>query len=534
MRRTKGDTDNAAYMARHCLCAAALLALAMPASAQEITLAFGSAVTSIDPLFHNLSSIINISLNMFDRLIDQDEHQRLKPGLATAWKPIDDTTWEFTLRPGVKFHDGSDFGAEDVVASLKRVAWMPNSPSPFTIYTRAITGTVVVDDHTIRIKTATPYPLLPVDISSIHIVARKYEQAPTNDFNDGRAAIGTGPFRFVQYVAGDRIVLARNDEYWREKPSRRKATYRIIPANPTRIAALLAGDAQAIDAVPPTDLARLQTTPDVTIARTLSNTVLFLHMDQFREQTPDATDKSGAMLPHNPFKDRRVRQAISKAINRQALVERVMEGSAIPAGDLLAHGFFGVSPRIEPDAYDPDGARKLLAEAGYPNGFAVTIHGPNDRYVNDAQVLQAIAPMLVRVGIDAKVVALPWSSFITQASAPNYAYSMLLIGNGATTGEYSFPVRAQFATVDRDRGMGASNRARYSNPELDAVLARAMATVDDGKRELLLRKVGEIGMADQAVVPLFYQDNLFAMRKGLSYTARADGYMAAFMVRPAN
>ncbi len=512
---------------------AALIALAMPASAQEITLAFGSAITSIDPLFHNLSSNINISLNLFDRLIEQDEHQRLKPGLATEWKPIDDTTWEFKLRPGVKFHDGSDFGAEDVVASLKRVTWMPNSPSPFTIYTRAITGTEVVDAHTIRIKTATPYPLLPVDISSIHIVSKKYEQAPTNDFNDGRAAIGTGPFKFVQYVQGDRIVVARNDNYWGDKPYWQKATLRIIPANPTRIAALLAGDAQAIDAVPPTDLARLQTNPTVTIARTLSNTVLFLHMDQFRDQTPFATDKSGAPLPHNPFQDRRVRQAISKAINRQALVERVMENSAIPAGDLLAQGFFGVSPRTKPDDYDPDSARRLLAAAGYPDGFSITIHGPNDRYVNDAQVLQAIAPMLVRVGIDAKVVTMPWSTFITQASAPNYAFSMLLIGNGATTGEYSFPVRAQFATVNRDTGMGASNRARYSNPRLDEVLARAMATVDDAKRELLLQQVGEIGMADQAVVPLFYQNNLFAMRKGLAYTARADGYMAAFMVRPA-
>jgi peptide/nickel transport system substrate-binding protein len=514
--------------------AAALVALATPAAAQEITLAFGSAVTSIDPLFHNLSSNINISLNIFDRLIEQDERQHLKPGLATAWRPIDDTTWEFTLRPGVRFHDGSDFSAEDVVASLKRVAWMPNSPSPFTIYTRAIAGTVVVDAHTLHIKTATPYPLLPVDISSIHIVSRKYEQAPTNEFNDGRAAIGTGPFKFVQYVAGDRIVVARNDDYWGAKPTWQKATLRIIPANPTRIAALLAGDVQGIDAVPPTDLARLQVDPNVSVARTLSNTVLFLHMDQFRDQTPFATDRSGAPLPHNPIKDVRVRKAISKAMNRAALVERVMESSAIPASDLLAQGFFGVSPRIKPDAFDPEGARKLLADAGYPNGFAVTIHGPNDRYVNDEKVLQAIAPMLVRVGIDTKVVALPWSTFITQASAPNYAYSMLLIGNGATTGEYSFPVRAQFATVDRDRGMGASNRARYSNPQLDEVLAKALATVDDAKRELLLQQVGEIAMADQALVPLFHQDNLFATRKGLNYTARADGYMAAFMVRPAN
>jgi peptide/nickel transport system substrate-binding protein len=509
------------------------LALAAPARAQEITLAYGSAVTSIDPLFHNLSSNINFSLNLFDRLVEQDEHQRPVPGLATAWKAVDDNTWEFKLRGGVHFHDGAAFGPEDVAASLKRVAWMPNSPSPFTIYTRAIKETIIVDPTTIRFKTAAPYPLMPVDISSIHIVERQYAEAPTVDFNSGRAAIGTGPYKFVSYIAGDRLVLARNDDYWGTKPAWAKATLRIIPNNPARIASLLAGDVQGIDNVPPSDVARLAKDANVSVVRTLSNTVMFIHIDQFREQTPDVTDKAGAPLPKNPFKDRRVRQAMSKAINREALAERVMEGAAHPAGDLLAEGFFGVSPNTKPDAYDPDAARKLLAEAGYPNGFAMTIHGPNDRYINDAQILQAVAPMLTRVGIETKVVALPWAVFIAQASAPNYAYSALLIGNGATTGEMSFPLRAQEATVNAATGMGASNRARYSNPEVDALLAQAMATVDDAKRERLLQQTAEVGMADQALVPLFYGDDVYALRKGLAYTPRPDGYMAASMVRPA-
>lgn len=184
--------------------------------------------------------------------------------------------------------------------------------------------------------------------------------------------------------------------------------------------------------------------------------------------------------------------------------------------------------------YDPARARKLLAEAGYPNGFAITIHGPNDRYPNDDKVLQALAPMLTRIGIDTKVVAQPWTIFIGQASAPTYAYSLLLIGNSATTGEASFPLRAQVATVSSEKGMGASNRARYSNPKVDEVLDRALATVDDKKREALLQETAEIAMADQALVPLFYQDNTYALRKGLAYTGRADGYMAAFMIRPGN
>ena len=519
-------------------CFAAMVAMALapctPAGAQEITLAYGSAVTSIDPLFHNLSSNINFSLNLFDGLVEQDEHQRPAPGLATAWKAVDDTTWEFKLRPGVHFHDGSTFGPEDVAASLKRVAWMPNSPSPFTIYTRAITETIIVDPTTIRFRTAAPYPLMPVDISSIHIVQRLFEQAPTVDFNSGRAAVGTGPYKFVSYTAGGRLVLARNDDYWGAKPAWAKASLRIIPNNPSRIATLLAGDVQGIDNVPPSDMARLENDANVSVVRTLSNTVMFIHLDQFRDQTPDVTDKSGAPLPKNPFKDRRVRQAISKAINREALVEHVMEGAAHPAGALLAEGFFGVSPNTKPEKYDPDAARRLLAEAGYPNGFVMTIHGPNDRYINDEKLLQAVAPMLIRVGIETKVVALPWAVFIAQASNPNYAYSSILIGNGATTGEMSFPLRAQVATVNAATGMGASNRSRYSNPEVDALLAKAMATVDDAKRDLLLQQTSEVAMADQALVPLFYGDDVYALRKGFSYVPRPDGYMAAFMVRPAN
>jgi peptide/nickel transport system substrate-binding protein len=513
---------------------AALAFLATPVIAQEITLGYGTAVTSIDPHFHNLASNIKLSIHVFDRPVDQDEKMRLKPALATEWKAIDDTTWEFKLRPGVKFHDGSDFGAEDVAASIRRVAWVPNSPSPFTIYTRPIRETVVVDPLTIRFKTAAPYPLMPVDLASINIVSRKQEQAPTTAFNDGSAMIGTGPYKFTAYAPGDKMELQRNDAYWGAKPHWNKATIKIITNNASRVAALLAGDVQAIDDVPPTDYVGLKGNANVAIVRAAANSVIFMHLDSFRDQSPFVTDKAGQVLPKNPFKDVRVRQAISKAMNRQALVERIMDDTASPAGGLLAEGFFGVSTKLKPDTFDPDAAKKLLADAGYPNGFSLTIHGPNDRYPNDAKVLQAVAPMLTRIGIETKVVSQPWATFITQASTPNYAFSAILIGNSATTGEASFPLRAQVATVDAAKGMGASNRSRYSNPKVDELLGRAMTTVDDAKREALLQETAEVAMADQALVPLFYQDNIYALRKGLAYNGRADGYLAAFMIRPAN
>jgi peptide/nickel transport system substrate-binding protein len=505
---------------------------ASPAVAKDLSIGVTSAVTALDPHYHNLSSNFNIALNIFDRLIDQDAQQRLVPGLASSWTAVDDTTWEFKLRPGITFHDGSAFGAEDVAASLRRVPWVPNSPGSYEVYTRAITEIIVVDPLTLRLKTAAPAPLLPVDLSSIDIISRKFENASTADFNNGTATIGTGPFRFVSYASGDRVQLRRNEAYWGPAPAWENATIRMISASGVRIAALLSGDVQVIDNVPPSDAKHLTRNSAVRVESTRSNSVLFLHMDSFRDQTPMVTDRSGQPLPANPFKDVRVRRALSLAIDRQTLTERLMEGAATPASQLLADGFFGVSPRLRPDRYDPEAARKLLAEAGYPHGFALTITGSNNRYLNDAKVVQAIAPMLIRVGIEAKVATFPWSVFITQAGPPHYAYSLFLAGNSSTTGEASFPLRAQFATVNRETGMGSSNRARYSNPEVDRVLTEAMRTVDDGQREALLQKVAEIAMADQAVVPLFYQDNVFASRVGYRYTPRSDGFVSAAMVSP--
>jgi peptide/nickel transport system substrate-binding protein len=200
----------------------------------------------------------------------------------------------------------------------------------------------------------------------------------------------------------------------------------------------------------------------------------------------------------------------------------------------MADGFFGTSPKLKPDAFDAEGARKLLTEAGYPNGFGLTIHGPNDRYPNDEKVLQAIGPMFNRVGIDTKVVTMPWATFAGQSSNPNYAFSVMLVGWGADTGEVSSPLRSLLATVNRDAGMGGSNRGRYSNPKMDTMLAQALATVDDEKRDKLLQEASEVAIGDMGLIPLHYQINVWAMRKGLSYAPRADEYTLAQGVRPAS
>jgi peptide/nickel transport system substrate-binding protein len=508
--------------------------LAGGAAAQDIAIGLAGAVTSIDPHFHALQPNINVAAHIFDTLVAQDPRQRLIPSLATEWRPLDDTTWEFKLRRGVKFHDGSDFTAEDVVATLRRVPWVPNSPSSFAIYTRPIVESTIVDPYTIRFRTARPYPLLPNDLAQVYIIAHANVEAPTGDFNNGRAAIGTGPYRFVEYVPGDRIVVQRNDTYWGERPHWQRVTLRQISNDAARVAALLAGDIQAIENVPPDAIPRLRGNDNITISQTVSNRLVYLHLDTARDQSPFATDRAGAVLPNNPLKDVRVRRALSMAINRQAIVSRLLDGVAIPAGGLLPDEFFGASPRLTPMPYNPEQARRLLAEAGYPNGFGLTIHGPNDRYIKDEAVLQAIGPMFSRIGIETRVVTMPWATFASQASAPNYSFSVMLVGWGAGTGEVSSPLRSLLATVNPQAGMGASNRGRYSNPHMDEVLAQALATVNDQRREQLLQEASEIAINDVGLIPLHYQINVWAMRRGITYAARTDESTLGQFFRPAN
>ncbi|MBU2532020.1 MAG: ABC transporter substrate-binding protein, partial [Alphaproteobacteria bacterium] len=375
---------------------------AVPAKAKDLTIALASEPTSIDPHFHNLTPNNSLAMHFFDALVIFDEKQKVTPGLATSWKPIDDLTWEFKLRRDVKWHDGSPFTADDVVFTLQRAGNVPNSPSSFGTYTKGKTA-VKVDDHTVHIKTEKPYPLMVTDLTTIGIVSKKNgEGATTQDYNSGKAAIGTGPYKFVEYVPGDRIVMKSNPDYWGTKQKWDTVTMKPIKSGPSRVAALLAGDVDVIEGVPTADIARLKKEPNLQLSSGISNRVIYLHLDHQRDDSPYVKAADGGPIK-NPLKDVRVRTAISKAINRDAIVERVMEGVAIPAGQLLPDGFFGVSPNLKPVAYDLEGAKKLLADAGYPDGFQLTVHGPNDRYINDAKIAEAIGQMLTRLGLKMKV-----------------------------------------------------------------------------------------------------------------------------------
>jgi peptide/nickel transport system substrate-binding protein len=452
------------------------------------------------------------------------------PGLALSWKPTDDLTWEFKLRKGVKFHDGTDFTADDVVCTFERAPNVPNSPASFGTYIKGKT-VVKVDDYTVHFKTAEPYPVMGNDVSTIPIISDSVGcGASTEDFNSGKAAVGTGPFKFVSYKPGESIVMTRNDAYWGDKSPWSEIEFRPIKSGPSRVAALLAGDVDMIAGVPTTDIETLKKNDKVTLSQGVSNRVIYLHMDQFREDSPFIHAHGGGKIK-NPLLDLRVRKAISMAINRDAIVDRVMEGVAIKAGQLLPEAFFGISPNLKPVEYDPKGAKALLAEAGYPDGFEMTIHGPNDRYLNDAKIAEAIGQMLTRVGIKTAVETMPRSVYFSRASTGGEGgqpeFSFILVGWGAGSGESSSPLKSLIHTYNKAGGFGAANRGRYSNKDVDAAIEEALRTVDDPKRQDLLAKATEMSINDVAIIPTHFQVNTWASRKGIKYIARTDEYTNA-------
>nr|WP_229457932.1 ABC transporter substrate-binding protein [Massilia glaciei] len=478
--------------------------------------------TSMDPHFNNLVPNINVSNHMFETLTKMDANSRVGPGLALSWTLVDKLHWEFKLRKGVKFHDGSEMTAEDVLWSVERPATIVGSPGKFDSFTSAIVAKKIIDPHTIRFTTRQAHPLILADLTSVFIVSKKATQGLSSEaFNSGKGMVGTGPFKFVKFQRDDRVELARFDDYWGPKKADwSKVTLRFIPNGATRVAALLAGDVQAIEHVPTPDLERVRARADLEVYTKTSHRLIFLALDAARAPSPFVTAKDGAALAKNPLQDLRVRRALSMAIDRNLIKARVMEGLSDPTNNLVPPGMFGHNPALLTTTHDPEGAKKLLAEAGYPDGFGLTLHTPNNRYVNDEKIAQAIAQMLARVGIKASVKGLPIAVF--SARGAKREFSTYLFGWGAQTGESSTTLRSLLACEDPAKGFGGFNWTRYCNARLDAMLVTAMGTVDSKLRLALLQNAAALAVKDVALIPLHHQVTTWAARKGYVYQARTD------------
>lgn len=496
------------------------------AFAQQTALQIGLAAppTTLDPHHQNNAPNNALGNHIFDALVTNDEQSQSKPGLASSWKVIDDLTWDFTLNTKAVFSDGTPFTAADAIASIERVARVP-SVTPYTTYTRTITEMSEPEPGILRIRTSEPDPILLNSLSRIRIISAKHAQADSADFNSGAAAIGTGPFVLKEYVPGNRIVLARNDTYWGTPPTFESVTLHIITDQGARLASLLSGDLDLVEQVPFQGIERVESNPQFKIIRGQSSRVVFFGGDMHRDVTPFATDNNGKPLKSNPFKDIRVRRAFGMAINREAVIQRVMAGNAIIADQFMQPGGFGISDNIKPIPYDPQGAKALLAEAGYPDGFKLTIHGPNDRYVNDARIVQAAAQFLTRIGIQTVVDVMPWSVYSSRYS--NADFSFYLGSWGVNTGETSNPLIALTVTRNPDDGTGASNNNRYSNPELDALVMKAKETLDDTERAKLLGQACEIVFNQHVIIPLHNEVSVTGAKKTVEYMPRNDQYTLA-------
>lgn len=495
------------------------------AQARPLRVAFDAEWTSLDPHFHTFPYNLSVAHHLFDALVEHDAAQQVVPRLAERWEAVEPTRWRFHLRGDARFADGAPVTAADVAASVERIRSIKNSPGPLTSVIRPITAMSAVDARTVEITTSEPTPALPSLLTSVYVVPARLRDAPTEAFNSGEAQQGSGPYRFVSYRRGDRLILARNPAHWAPPPAWEQVELRIIPNPAGREAALLAGDVDFIVNPSTTGLERLSRDPKIAVHRAISTRITYLQVHQGPQPLADMTGTGG----RNPFADPRVRRAVSLAIPRDALVERALDGLAVPAGQIIPPGQSGHDPALRVEPPDPDAARRLLAEAGWAEGFDVRLSTPSDRNLNGRQVAQAIAAGLTRIGIRTNVNAVPLSIWV--AEWRRGLYSMVMHGAGPVPVTWTL-VPQLTGTKDMAGGFGPSNESFYSNAGLDRTMRAALGEIDTARREALLHEAAQTIRAETAVVPLYHEAALWASRADLTFAARADTLTYATDIRP--
>ncbi|WP_424137868.1 ABC transporter substrate-binding protein [Roseomonas chloroacetimidivorans] len=507
-----------------------------PASAQSAVLRIGmkSQPTSLDPQFDAITSNSSVICQICEPLVDWDNSYNLRPLLATRWTIRDPLNWEIELRPDVLFSDGKPFTAEDVIFTLDRLKKVRNGASTFRMYGALIGNARADGPHRLLVTTLQPHPLLMSDLAQLPILSRAAAsgEAPegrtTAEMNTGTGLIGTGPYRFISWNRGAEITLERNERYRGPAPAFGRAILRPITDSGARVAALLSGDVDLIEDPPTDNVEAMGRDTRLTMVETLSNRLMFLSLDVSGEPSPGIGRTDG----RNPLKDVRVRQALSLALDREALVARVMSGVAKPAGDFLPRPIAGTLPdRERPPRADPARARALLAEAGWGEGFDLTLVSPIGRYVNDVRLAQAIAGFWTRIGIRTAVESAPPATFFTNAR--NRRYSAWLVGWTNGSGETSQTLRPILGTRGVGEGWGGANNNGYSSPEMDRALQLAMLAFGPAERRALLERAGRIALDDHSILPVLFEVSTWAMRRGLAFEGRVDQRTMASLCRPA-
>jgi peptide/nickel transport system substrate-binding protein len=496
-----------------------------PAEAKTFRIADQGDALSMDP--HSLNESLQLSFtgNIYEPLVAHDKKLGLVPGLATKWTQVNPTTWRFELRRGVTFHDGTPFTADDVLFSFARAA---ADGSDMKSYTNEIAQVKKVDADTVDIVTKNPFPILPDVISLVYIMSKKWcEENRAERPVDKRKGVenaasfkanGTGPFRLRSRDPGVRTVLARNLNYWdKVETNIDEVVFTPIGADATRVAALISGEIDFMQPVPVQDVARLKQNPNLNIVQGPELRTIFLGMDQARNELLFSNVKG-----KNPFKDVRVRRAFFQAIDIEAIRTRIMRGAATPTALMVAPGIKGFAPELNKRLpYDPEASKKLLAEAGYPSGFEVKMNCPNDRYVNDGEICQAVAGMLARVGVKVNLEAETKGTYFPKILSRNTSF--YLLGWTPATYDSHNVLNAILGTPDPS-GRGQFNLGGYSNARVDELTKLVQSETDQAKRNAMIAEAFKIHQDEVGHLPLHQQALAWGMKKSVSVVQLPDNF----------
>ena len=503
----------------------ALSAVGVVASAQTVRIANQGDALSMDP--HSLNETLQLSVtgNVYEPLVGRNKDLSLTPMLATSWKQTSPTVWRFELRKGVQFHDGTPFTADDVVFSLARTQV---EGSDMKSYTNDFKEVRKIDSHTVEIETKTPFPILPDVLSLVYIMSKKW--CETNQATvpvDRRKGVentasfkanGTGPFRVRERQPNVRTVFTRNGSYWGKiEGNVTEVVFTPIGNDATRVAALLSGEVDVMEPVPVQDIDRVNSSANTRAVTGPELRTIFLGMDQKRDELLYSNVKG-----KNPFKDKRVRQAFYQAIDIKGIKKTVMRGASNPSAQLVGPGINGFQPEMKRLPYDVEAAKKLMAEAGYPNGFEVSMNCPNARYVNDGRICQTVAANLSRINVKINLQAETKGTYFPKVLRRDTSFYML--GWTPATYDAHNAMNAIMRCVD-DKGAGQFNLGAYCNPKVDELTLKVQAETDKDKRNAYIKEAFDLHAADVGHIPLHQQALAWGVNKKVKLVQLADNFM---------
>jgi peptide/nickel transport system substrate-binding protein len=503
--------------------ATAAVFVAGAAHAASLKWAAQNDILTLDPHSQNHATTNSILQHAYEGLTRYTKDYKIEPALATGWKQLSDTHWRFTLRKGVRFHDGSPFSADDVVFSFNRIM---QPQGTMQIYVTGVKEVKKVDDHTVDFILTGPVPILLRNIVDFRIMSKSWaEKTRSENVQDyrkkeetyaSRNVNGTGPYMIKGWEPDKRIVMEHFKGWWGKLDGNvSEVTYNPVKADATRVAALISGDVDLVTDLPVQDVERLRKEPKLKVLDGHEVRTIFIGMDQHSPELKYA-DVKGA----NPFKDRRVRQALNISVDREAIKRVTMRGLSIPAALMVAPGVHGWAKDLDvPPKVDLDRAKKLLAEAGYPNGFEFTLDCPNNRYVNDEKICQALVGMWAKIGLRVKLNAMPFANFIPKLL--NHDTSAYLLGWGVATFDALYTLQSLVRTKTSGAD-GNFNIGRISDPKLDTTIDAIKIATDPAARDALLREALVVTRDEAYYIPLHHQLRPWAMKKNVTAVHSAD------------